>query len=370
MASPPAAGVATVRRPMPDSLQPLRFVLLVFAGLVNRDQARVVAFLREENRVLRELLGDRVRLQDRQRRRLAAKGKPLGRSVLARVATIVTPDTILRWHRRLVAAKHTHPPKRQRAGRPGLMQTIRAHVVRIAKENATWGYVRIQGELRKLGHEVAASTIAKVLRDHGVPPSPGRPTSWRTFLKAHAGSIAAMDFFTAEVWTKRGLVTHYVLFVIHHASRLVEIAGVTENPDAEFMAQVARNLIGVDATLRDRRHAILDRDTKFTAQFRRILDDAGVQIVRTAFRAPNMNAIAERFVQSIKRECLERLILFGPSHLRRALQEYVAHYRIERPHQGLGNRVLTASASESPKDGEVVVDERLGGLLRSYRRVA
>ena len=355
---------------MPDALQPLRFVLLVFAGLVNRDQARVLAFLQEENRVLRELLGDRVRLHDGQRRRLAAKGKPLGRRVLDQVATIVTPDTILRWHRRLIAAKHTHPPKQKRVGRPGLMKKIREHIVRIAKDNAGWGYARIQGELKKLGHSVAPSTIGKTLKDHGVPPSPERPTSWRTFLKAHSGAIAATDFFTAEVWTPRGLVTHYVLFVIHHASRLVEIAGVTDHPDGEFMAQVARNLTGVDGNLSDRRFLILDRDTKFTAQFRRILEDAGVQVVTTAFRAPNMNAIAERFVQSVKRECLERLILFGPGHLRRALNEFVAHYRIERPHQGLGNRVLTPSASEPPKDGDVVCDERLGGLLRSYRHSA
>jgi transposase InsO family protein len=136
------------------------------------------------------------------------------------------------------------------------------------------------------------------------------------------------------------------------------------------MAQVARNLTGVDGGLRDRRFLILDRDSKFTAQFRRILEDAGVAVVQTAFRAPNMNAIGERFVQSVKRECLERLILFGPRHLRQALNEFVAHYRIDRPHQGLGNKVLTASTSEAPKDGEVVCDERLGGLLRSCRRMA
>jgi transposase InsO family protein len=355
---------------MPDALQPLRFVLLVFAGLVNRDQTRTIEFLFEQCRVQREQLGDYLRLTDGQRRRLAVKGQPLGRRVLAKVATIVTPDTILRWHRQLIAAKNTHPPKKARVGRPGLMKAIREHIVRMAKENARWGYARIQGELRKLGHEVAPSTIATTLKNAGVPPSPDRSTSWRTFLKAHSGAIAATDFFTTEVWTKRGLVTHYVLFVIHHASRLVEIAGVTEHPDGNFMAQVARNLTGTDGGLRDRQFLILDRDTKFTAQFRRILEDAGVKVVTTAFQAPNMNAIAERFVQSIKRECLERLILFGSDHLQRALKEFVAHYRIDRPHQGLGNRVLTTSASEQPKDGDVVVDERLGGLLRSYRRTA
>jgi transposase InsO family protein len=195
--------------------------------------------------------------------------------------------------------------------------------------------------------------------------------SWRTFLKAHAGAIAAIDFFTAEVWTARGLVTHYVLFVLHHASRMVHIAGVTPNPDADFLAQVARNLTDShDGFLRDRRFLILDRDTKFTQQFRRILGDAGIELMPTAFQAPNMNALAERFVGSIKRECLDRMILFGGDHLRRALNEFVAHYNAERPHQGVGNKTLTPAAAEPLLHGDVVVDERLGGLLRSYRRAA
>ena len=353
-----------------DPLLPLRFVLLVFAGLVNREQAKVVEYLREENRVLREQLGKRrLRLTDPQRARLAAKASALGRSVLAAVATIVTPDTLLRWHRALIAAKHTHG--RNRVGRPGLLKSLRELIVRLAKENPGWGYTRICSELRKLNHEVARTTVAKTLRDHGVPPSPERPTSWRTFLQAHAGTIAAMDFFTAEVWTARGLVTHYVLFARRHARRVVEIVGITTNPDSAFMAQVARKLTDrVDGFLRDSKFVIFDRDTKFTEHFRRILDDAGVQIVQTAFQAPNMNAIAERFVQSVKREGLERLILFGSGHLRQVLKEFIAHYRLERPHQRLGNRVLTASAAEPPKDGDVVVDERLGGLLRSHRRSA
>lgn len=174
--------------------------------------------------MLREQLGKRrLRLTDEQRARLAANAKSLGRSVLEAVAAIVTPDTLLRWHRDLIATKNTHPPWHKRVGRPGLMKSIREHIVRMAKENASWGYARIQGELNKLGHDVARSTIAKVLRDHGVSPSPGRQTTWRTFL-AHAGTIAAIDFVTAEVWTARGLVTHYVLFVLRHASRMVEIA--------------------------------------------------------------------------------------------------------------------------------------------------
>ncbi len=242
----------------------------------------------------------------------------------------------------------------------------------MARENASWGYCRIQGEMKKLGHSVARSTIATALKDAGVPPSPKRPTSWRTFLKAHAHVIAATDFFTIDAWTARGLVTHYVLFVLHHASRAVHIAGVTTQPNAEFMAQVARNLTdNVEGWLRDKRFLILDRDSKFTEQFRRTLEEAGVTVVPTACQAPNMNAIAERFVGSIKRECLSKLILLGQDHLRRAVHEFVEHYNTERPHQGIGNRVLKPGAAELPaRSGTTVVDERLGGLLRSYRRTA
>ena len=347
---------------------PLQLLLATFAGWVNREQTQIVAYLVEENRVLREQLGDRrLRLTDEQRRRLAAKGKVLGWRLLHRVATIVTPDTIMRWHRRLIAAKWTYTTKR--VGRPGIMKAIRELIVRMATDNAGWGYCRIRGELKKLDHRVARSTIAKTLKDHGIPPSTERPTSWRTFLKSHADVIAATDFFTTEVWTARGLVTHYVLFVIHHATRAVHIAGITTNPDGDFMAQVARNLTAEDdGFLRGKRFLILDGDKKFTAQFRQILEDGGVAVVQTAFQAPNMNAFAERCVLSIKTECLDRIILFGQAHLERVLREYVAHHHHERPHQGLGNELIDG---EPPNGvGSVVVHERLGGLLNSYHRAA
>ncbi len=356
---------------MPDPLQPLRFLLVLFAGWIHREQAQVVDYLQEETRVLREQLGDkRLRLTDDQRRKLAAKGTRFCRSLLAKVATIVTPDMILRWHRQLIAAKFTG--RRNGVGRPGLMKSIRELIVRMATDNAGWGYCRIQGEMQKLGHTVAKTTIGNTLKQAGVPPSPSRPTSWRTFLKAHAPAIMATDFFTVEAWTPRGLATHYVLFVIHHATRAVHIAGITTNPNAEFMAQVAHNLTDrVDGFLRDAQWLILDRDTKFTEQFRHILEEAGVGVVTTAFQAPNMNAIAERFVESIKRECMSKLILFGEDHVRRAVREFIDHYNEDRPHQGLDNQRIRDRGEEPPAgDGEVVADERLGGLLRSYRRSA
>jgi putative transposase len=183
--------------------------------------------------------------------------------------------------------------------------------------------------------------------------------------------IAAADFFTVDVWTKRGLVTHYVLFVIHHATRAVEIAGVTTNPDGNFMARVARNLTdNVDGFLLDMKYLILDNDRLFTAKFSSILDEAGVKVVRTAIQAPNMNAVAERWVQTVKHECLSKLILFGDRHLRRVLSEFADHYHQERPHQSLGNATIEPRPSDPANEGEIIADKRLGGLLCSYRRAA
>lgn len=355
-------------RMKPDTF-PLRLLLATFSGWVNRQQTEAIDYLREENRILKDQLrGKRLRLNDEQRRRLAAKGKVLGRRLLGRIATIVTPDTILRWHRQLVAAKWTYPAKRP-IGRPGIMKRIRELIVRLARENSTWGYCRIQGELKGLGHRVAPSTISRTLKEHGIVPAPDRPTSWRTFLRSHAEVIGAADFFTTEVWTPRGLVTYYTLFVIDIATRAVHIAGTTTNPDRTFMAQVARNLTDcADGFLLGKRFLILDRDSKFTAAFKKTLRDAGVDIVTTCFQAPNMNAFAERFVRSIRSECLDRLILVGSRSLDRTIAEFVAHYHDERPHQGLDNDRIRGSVSTG--DGEVVVSERLGGVLKHYRRQA
>ena len=213
------------------------------------------------------------------------KAKRLGRQTLNRVATIVTPDTILRWHRRLIALKWTYEAKR--GGRPGLMKAIAALMVRMAQENSSWGYCRIQGELKQLVYRVAPSTIARVLKDNGIRPAPDRPSSWKTFLEAHWGEIAGMDFFTIEVWTACGLVTYYILFVIDLKSRKVRLAGATPNPGESFMAQVARNLTdAVDGFLTGHRFLICDRDSKFSAQFTQILKAADVDVIRTPYQAP------------------------------------------------------------------------------------
>ncbi len=353
---------------MPE-LFSLQLLLATFGGWINRHQAEAIDYLVEENRVLKEQLGGkRLRLTNDQRRRLAAKGKILGHRLLGRIATIVTPDTIMRWHRKLIAAKWTYPSNR--IGRPGIMKTIRELIVRMATGNASWGYCRIQGELRKLNHRVAPSTIAKTLKEHGIKPAPERPTSWRTFLKSHADVIAGIDFFTVEVWTTRGLVTHYVLFLVHHATRAVHIAGITPNPNSAFMARVVRNLTAIDPDfMRGIHYLIHDGDKCFTAQFKTILKEAGIDPVQICYQAPNMNAIAERWVLSVKSECLNRMIFFGVNSLWRAVDDYCTHFHQDRPHQGLGNELITPT-SAFKYNGKIIECERLGGLLRSYQRAA
>jgi len=348
---------------------PLQVLLLTFSGIVHRHQADVIAYLVEENRVLKEQLrGRALRLNDDQRRRLAAKAKLLGRKALNAVATIVTPDTLMRWHRRLIAAKWTYEAKK-RVGRPGLMKRIKELIVRMAIENSSWGYCRIQGELKGVGHTVASTTIANVLKENGIKPAPDRPSSWRSFLKAHWGQVAATDFFSVEVWTPRGLTTYYVLFVIDLKSRRVHLAGITTAPNEPFMAQVARNLTDcMDGFLRDHRFLICDRDTKFTKQFKNTLKASGVDVVLTPVQAPNCNAFAERWVLSIKSECLGRMIFFGERSLRRACSSFVEHYHVERPHQSLENERI--ERTDLRGRGDVECTERLGGILKHYSLAA
>ena len=279
-----------------------------------------MAYLIEENRVLRaQLRGRRLRLSDDERRRLAVRGHRLGRRALRRVATIVTPDTILRWHRQLIARKWTYA--RGRSGRPGVLAEIRRLVVRMAEENPTWGYTRIRGALKNLGHRVGRSTIARLLKAHGIPPVPERPTSWQTFLRAHWGVIAGADFFTTEVWTWRGLVTFYTVFVIDLASRRVQIVGSTPHPDERFMRQVGRTLTVADeGVLIGHRVLICDRDAKWSVPVRDRLGEAGIRVVQTPFQTPNAmrtpNASCARSSTSVSTESSRLVNIISARRLR------------------------------------------------------
>jgi len=354
-------------------LDPFRFVLIAMAGWINQHQLQVIDYLREENRVLREQLGGRrLRFNDDQRCRLAAKAKRLGGKLLAEVATIVTPETLLAWHRKLIAQKYDGSGKRG-AGRPRTAKEIEALVVRMAEENRDWGYRRIQGALSNLGHEIARSTIAEILERHGIEPAPERTrkTTWKEFLSRHWELIVAADFFTVEVWTRRGLQRFMVLFFIELSTRKVQIAGIATVANGLWMSQIGRNLTdAVDGILKGKSYLIHDRDPLFTAEFLNMLADTGVKSVKLPPRSPNLNAHAERFVRTIKESCLDRMILFGEESLRTAIQNFISHYHTERNHQGLANRLISPEVGHLGKTGVIHRRERLGGMLNYYYRVA
>ncbi len=244
--------------------------------------------------------------------------------------------------------------------------------LRFAQENSTWGYDRIQGALANVGYHISDTTVGNILKTHGIEPAPDRErrTTWRAFLEAHWDSISAADFTTVEVWTRSGLITIYILVVMHLKTRRIEIAGATPHPNSEWIQQVGRNLTDyVDGFFRLSTHVILDRDTKHLP-LRQILESSNIELVVLPPRSPNLNAHLERFMRSLKSECLDRVIFFGEASLGRALREFGEHFHHERNHQGLGNRIIDAGTEVSRTQGEVQCRERLGGLLGYYYRNA
>ena len=340
------------------------------------DQALLLRneYLVTENRILRNQITGRVRLTDGERKTLAEIGQKLGKQALTEVATIVKPDTILAWHRRLVAQKFDGSTQRKAPGRPTIDPELEALIVRMAQENRSWGYDRIVGAVANLGLTVSAQTVGNILKRHGIPPAPERKTTttWKEFIRTHMDVLVATDFFTAEVWTLGGLVTYYVLFFLHLSSRKVHVAGVTPHPNAAWMMQVARNVTMEEwGFLSPGQYLIHDRDTKFCAAFQQLIDNAGVERVVLPPRSPNLNAYAERWVRSVKDEALSRMILFGEASLQHVLREYVDHYHQERNHQGKGNVLLFPSSRPAGgADGPMQCRERLGGLLKYYHRDA
>ncbi len=303
---------------------------------------------------------------------MALAAKRVGRKGLFGIGTTVTPDTLLRWYRRLIAQKYDGSRGRG-VGRPKSGAEIERLIVTMAQANPGWGYTRIRGALYNLAHEIGRNTIKRILLDNGLEPAPerGKKPSWATFLKSHWGAIAATDFFSVEVLTPRGLVRYLVLFVIDLKTRTVEIAGIVRQPDGDWMKQIARNLTDAgEGFLRSARYLIHDRDSLFTADFSGILRAGGVETVKLPARSPNLNAYVERFVGSIKSECLSKIIPLGERHLRLVVSEYAAHYHLERNHQGLENRLIERSRGQPPDVGRVACRERLGGVLNFYFREA
>jgi hypothetical protein len=347
-------------------------VLALVTGRVNEELLLRNEYLAEENRILREHAGQ-IRLTDAQRMRLARMGKKLGRRALAGIGCIVTPETILRWYRELIAKKFDGSRQRGKVGRPRIDAEIETLVVRMATDNAGWGCDRIVGALSNLGYEVSDRTVGHVLDRHGLPRAPERAknTTWREFIGTHKEVLAATDFFTVEVVEHAGLETNHVLMMERIAERRVRISGATVYPDGEWMKQMARNetMEGV-GFLEGYRYLLRDRDCKYTEAFDSMLKDAGVNVVKLPPQSPNLNAHAERWVGGIRRECLSKLIVFGYAMLRRVLSEYLAHFHAERNHQGVGNVLLFPDPEAGVKEGKILCRERLGGLLRYYYRKA
>lgn len=327
-----------------------------------------IAVLRHQLGVLRRQVG-RPKWRASDRLFLAASSRFLGRERWS--AFLITPQTLLRWHREVVRRKWTFASARK-PGRPAIDRELLDAVLRLARENPRWGYLRIRGELRKLGVRVGATTVRRILKAHGLGPAPRRsgPT-WSQFLKAQAHGILACDFFTVETLRLRTL---YVLFFIEIETRRVHIAGVTAHPDSAWVSQQARNLV---CSLNDRsarvRYLIRDRDSKYSRAFDDVFHSEGTIVLRTPVRAPRANAFAERWVRSVRTECLDWILVRGRRHLEHVLRTYATHYNCERPHRGL--ELVTPAYSWVPlDDGAISVRLRrhdlLGGLIHEYDAAA
>src|SRR5476651_730758 len=348
-------------------------MLAYVTGTVDQELLARNEYLAAENRILKAHLKSRPKLSDAERATLGEIGHRLGRKALGDVATVAQPDTILGWYRKLVACKFDGSKARRGPGRPRIKREVEQLIIRMASENRDWGYDRIAGALANLGYAISDQAVGNVLRRHGLPPAPERKrtTTWAAFIRTHMALLAGTDFFTAEVLTLRGLVTYYVLFFIHLESRKVDIAGITVHPNERWMQQMARNVTMEGCgTLQDCRYLLHDRDTKYTISFRAIIESGGVKTLPLPARSPNLNAYAERWVKSVKDECLSKIILFGERSLRRALSEYVEHYHAERNHQGKSNVLLFRRVTQTRREEPVQCRERLGGLLRYYHQEA
>jgi putative transposase len=349
----------------------LHRLLELFVLLVRSDVSKEIELLvlRHEVALLRRQV-KRPSFELADRALLAALSRLVPRSSWGSFG--VTPETLLSWHRRLVAKRWTYPLRPP--GRPRVDRETTALVVRLARENPRWGYRRIQGELLKLGIRLAPSTIAKILARAGIGPAPRRGGTWRAFLKAQAAGVVATDFFTVDTAFLRRL---YVLFFIELGRGRVWITGVTDHPNGPWVTQQARNvtldLDGVTPSF-----LLRDRDTKYVAGFDEVFRSEGAQILQTPFRAPNTNAYAERFVRTIRSECLDHLLIVNARHLERVLRSYAQHYNQHRLHQGISQDAPVATSrptllSETPgqpHSRQIVRRDRIGGLIHEYERAA
>jgi len=358
----------------------LQFIIVMIASAINDRLQRKLDYVEEERRVLQEQLdaatgGKKLSFTADQRRRLATAGKQLTPDERQRCCHLVKPSTILAWFRQLSARKYDSSEARR--GRPPKPQDVRKLVIKLAMENPGWGYTKIRDALRTgLGVEIGRTAVANILAEAGMEPAPEREKkrTWKQFMTAHWDSLCGCDFFAVEALGLTGTVRYMVFFVIVLKTRAVEIAGIRVDPDGDWMKQMARNLTdAVDGFLRNATYLIHDRDPLFTEAFEGILGERGAKCVRIPARSPNCNPHAERFVKTVRDECLHHFVIFGERHLRYLLKEFLAHYHTERFHQGLGGQLLekqAGSRSEERACGKIVCRSRLGRMLNFYYREA
>lgn len=353
------------------------FSVLRLLPMSNHEKDIEILALRHQPGVLqRQLTGQRPQLRPENRAFLAALLVPLARATLRRLRLVVSPDTVLRWHRDLIKHHHARASVKRRPGRPRTVASIRRLVLRLAGENPGWGYRRIHGELALLGITIAASTVWEILTTAGIDPAPQRAkVTWASFLCSQAEAILAMDFLETVTLTGQ---RQYILTVVHHASRRVRVLGTTAHPTHAWVAQAIRNLLmDLDdaGSLGRIRFLIRDRDGKYPALIDEILSCAGISTVLTGVRMPRMNAIVERWVKTLRVELLDRTLVWNERHLRYALREYERHYNHHRTHRSLAAAAPLQALPQPVKPvqaghREIRRQDRLGGLIHEYRSAA
>jgi len=355
--------------------QKLWITLLTYlAYCVDKELYKAIDYLKEQVRVLleqQERQNKRILLSNSQRMRVAAKAKKLSRKMLEQCTVLFTPDTVLGWFRNLIAEKYNGCENRGKVGRPQISQEMVNLVTRFKEENPRWGYQKITDQLVYLKYNISKSTVKNILIENGYDPEPDLTvkTTWWEFIKSHWEVLTACDSFTVELLIGRKLIRCTLLFVIELSTRKVFFAPIKPQPDGDYMKQAAKILTDYeDGFLKGKRYLIHDRDPLYTNEFHNILKSSGVKPVKLPSRSPDLNPYAERFVKSVKSECLDHLILTSVKQLKYAVNQYCEYYHHERIHQSLGR--IIEPIHKTNEDAEIVCIERLGGLLKSYHRLA
>jgi putative transposase len=343
-----------------------------FERVFKHSQEAVIRYLTAEIQFLMKHLSQRPKPTDSEKAILARGAKAVDPVYLEKTFNLFTPATLYRWHREMVRKKWDYSKLNPKPGRPRIDRELETWIVKLALENPQDGYKTIVGKLKTLGFETNIETVQNILKRNGITPAPDRKDqlTWNEFLEMNWENLTATDFLTWEVLTPFGLATYYILLFIRLKDRKVHIAGVTTNPNGDWMKQIARNLTTPDGCLKPGQILIHDRGGQYCPAFKRVLEESGVKTMAIPPRSPNLNAYAERWVRTVKEQCLKRLIITSEEMLRKALKEYVEFYHHERCHQGIGNVIPFPNVKDNvgSKEGKIVKKSRLGRLLNYYHR--